>query len=53
MDMTAKWMKTSYIKHEVYDRLSVSEARLMCFNYSSQHNFLYLQLGSIYLFLAK
>ena len=51
--MKAKWMKTSYIKHEVYDRLSVPEARLMCFNYSSQHNFLYLQFGSIYLFLAK
>ena len=53
MDMKAKWMKTSYIKHEVYDRLSVSKARLMCFNDSSQQNFLYLQFGSIYLFLAK
>ena len=53
MDRKAKWMKTGYIKHEVYDRLSVSEARLMCFNDSSQQNFLYLQFGSIYLFLAK
>ena len=31
--MKAKWMKTSYIKHEVYDRLSVSEARLMCLQF--------------------
>ena len=53
MDRKAKWMKTGYIKHEVYDRLSVSEARLMCFNDSSRQNFLYLQFGSIYLFLAK
>ena len=29
--MKAKWMNTSYIKHEVCDRLSVSKARLMCF----------------------
>ena len=51
MNMKAKRMRTSYIKHEVYDRLSVSEARFMCFSYSSQHHFLYLQLGSIYLFI--
>ena len=49
MDMLAKWVKTSYIKHKVYDRSSVKEARLMCFTYSSQHNSLYLQLNSIYL----
>ena len=45
MDMYAKWMKASYIKHKVYDLSSVSEARrVMCFSYSSQHNSLYLQL---------
>ena len=49
MDMYAKWMKPRYIKPKVYDRSSVSEARLMCFIYSSQHNSLYLQLESIYL----
>ena len=49
MDMYAKWMKARYIKPKVYDRSSVSEARLMCFSYSSQHNSLYLQLESIYL----
>ena len=49
MDMYAKWMKASYIKHKVYDRSSVSEARLMCFSYTSQHNLLYWQLDSIYL----
>ena len=53
MDRKAKWMKTGYFKQEVYGRLSVSEARLMCVNDSSQQNFLYLQFGSIYLFLAK
>ena len=49
MDMYAKWMKARYIKPKVYDRSSVSEARLMCFSYSCQHNSLYLQLESIYL----
>ena len=49
MDMYAKWMKARYIKPKVYDRSSVSEARLMCFSYSSQHNSLYEQLHSIYL----
>ena len=49
MDMYAKWMKASYIKHKVYYRSSVSEARLMCFTYSSQHNSLYWQVDSIYL----
>ena len=49
MDMYAKWMKARYIKPKVYDRSRVSEARLMCFSYSSQHNSLYLQLESIYL----
>ena len=49
MDTYAKWMKASYIKHKVYDRSSVSEARLICFSYSSQHNSLYWQLDSIYL----
>ena len=49
MDMYAKWTKARYIKPKVYDRSSVSEARLMCFSYSSQHNSLYLQLESIYL----
>ena len=34
MDMYAKWMKASYIKYKVYDRSSVSEARLMCFSYT-------------------
>ena len=41
MDMYAKCMKASYIKHKVYDRSSVSEARLMFFSYTSQHNLLY------------
>ena len=42
MDVKAKRKKTSYIKHKIDDILRVSEARLMCFNYSGQHNFLYL-----------
>ena len=30
MDRKAKWMKTGYIKHEVYDRLSVVVNRISC-----------------------
>ena len=43
-----KWINTSYIKHKRYDLLRVSEARLMCFNYSGKHNLLYVRLSSIY-----
>ena len=43
-----KWIKTSYIKHKIYDLLRVSEARLMWFNDSGKHNLLYLRLSSIY-----